>query len=88
LARNEDLDPIGQRRREVQRLEQRARAGAPRRIDRVDHPRALFELVHAGTAHPTGDVHEDHDLRRRAGRRRSHRGIAAVRGRGHLDRPR
>ena len=49
-------------------------ARAARRIDRVDHPRPLFELVHAGTAHPTGDVHEDHDLRRRAGRRREYRG--------------
>ena len=56
LLRHEDLTPVGQRRGQVQGLEQRAGASAAGGVDRIDHAGALLELVHARVSNPTGDI--------------------------------
>ena len=51
--------PSVERRREVQRREVGPFARAAGPVDRVDDPIARRELVHAGLAHPAGDVDDD-----------------------------
>ena len=58
LARHEDLRPVDQQGREVQRLQERARPGTAGSLDRVDDPGSLGERVDARVADPSRDVDE------------------------------
>ena len=59
LARYEHLLPVGERRREVQRLEKRLRRRAAGALDRIGDTRAVGKPIEPRPTHCTGDVHDE-----------------------------